>query len=135
MISRIRQASDAPKVSEYLHSTYGELGLGMKFEPRALECKSERFKASRILRTLVGEVPGTTVTLHPTSTFSRHAPAKPFDEGKHWGATCGFALSAEPTDTSAPQMNHAYFATFLARPSTKRGLRGCASRRPAYGRA
>jgi hypothetical protein len=87
MISRIRQASDAPKVSEYLRTTYGELGLGMKFEPRALECKSERFKSSRILRTLVGEEPGAIVALHPTSTVSRHAPAKSFDEGKYRGAT------------------------------------------------
>jgi len=74
------KASDAPKVSKYLRTTYGELGLGTKFEPRAIECKSERFKASRILRTLVGEEPGAIVTLHPTSTVSRHAPAKPFDE-------------------------------------------------------
>jgi len=74
------EASDAPKVSEYLHATYEELGLGMKFEPQAPECKSERFRASRILRTLVGERPGAIVTLRPKSTVSRHAPAKPFDE-------------------------------------------------------
>jgi hypothetical protein len=29
------QASDAPKVSEYLCAMYGELGLGMEFEPPA----------------------------------------------------------------------------------------------------
>ena len=83
MISRVHQASDASQVSEYLHATYGELGLGMEFEPQAPECKNERFRASRLLRTLVGKEPGAIVTLRPTSAISRHAQPKPFDEGKH----------------------------------------------------
>jgi hypothetical protein len=105
----------------------------MKFEPQAPECKSERYKASRIFRTLIGEEPGAIVTLRPTSTVPGHAQAKPFDEGKLWGATCGFALLSELTDMYVPQMNHAYFATFSARLSTKQRSRGCAPRRPAYG--
>lgn len=74
--------SDAPKVSEYLRATYGELGLGMEFEPPAPICESEGLKASRLFRKFVGEAPGTIVTLHPTSSVSRHAQAKPFDAGK-----------------------------------------------------
>jgi hypothetical protein len=74
------QASDAPKVSEYLRATYGELGLGMEFEPPAPIC--EELKASRLFRKFIGETPGTIVTLHPTSSVSRHAQAKPFDAGK-----------------------------------------------------
>ena len=135
MISRAPQASDAPKVSEYLHATYEELGLGMKFEPQAPECKSERLRALRIFCALIGEEPGEIVTLCPISTISGHAQVKPFDEGKHWGATCGFAWLTEPTDMPVPQMSYAYFGTFLARPLTKQRSRGCAPRRPAYGPA
>jgi hypothetical protein len=94
MISRVPQASDAPKVSEYLHTTYEELGLGMKFEPQAPECKGGRFRTSGIFRTLIGEEPGAIVTLRPPSTVPGHAQAKLFDEGKHWGATCGSVLLA-----------------------------------------
>src|SRR6266849_5899744 len=74
------QASDAPKVSEYLRATYGELGLGMEFEPPAPICE---LKASRLVRKFTGEAPGATVTLHPTSSVSRHAQAKSFDAGEH----------------------------------------------------
>jgi hypothetical protein len=71
------EASDAPEVSEYLRAAYGELGLGMEFEPPAPIC--EGLKASRLFRKFIGETPGATVTLHPTSSVSRHAQAKPFD--------------------------------------------------------
>jgi hypothetical protein len=74
------EASDAPKVSEYLHATYGDLGLGMEFEPQASECRNQRFRASRVFRTLIGKVPGAVFTLRPMSSVSRHAQAKPFDE-------------------------------------------------------
>ena len=94
MISRVPQASDAPKVSEYLHTTYEELGLGMKFEPQAPECKGGRFRPSGIFRTLIGEEPGAIVTLRPPSIVPGHAQAELFDEGKHWGATCGSVLLA-----------------------------------------
>jgi hypothetical protein len=77
------QASDAPKVSEYLRATYGELGLGMEFEPPAPFSQSEGLKVSRLFRKFIGETPGAIVTLHPTSSVSRHAQAKPFDAGKH----------------------------------------------------
>jgi hypothetical protein len=63
----------------------------MEFEPQASECKNERFRTSRVLRSLVGKVPGY-ITLRPSSAVSRHAQAKPFDEGKQWGPMCGFAL-------------------------------------------
>jgi len=72
-------ASDAPKVSEYLRATYGELGLGMEFEPPAPICQNEGLKASRLLRKFISKAPGAIVTLHPTSSVSRHAQAKPFD--------------------------------------------------------
>jgi hypothetical protein len=82
IFSRISpQASDAPEVSEYLRAAYGELGLGMEFEPPAPIC--EGLKASRLFRKFIGETPGATVTLHPTSSVSRHAQAKPFDAGMH----------------------------------------------------
>ncbi|KAF8466066.1 hypothetical protein DFH94DRAFT_347603 [Russula ochroleuca] len=74
------EASDAPKVSEYLHATYGDLGLGMEFEPQASECRNQRFRASRVFRTLIGKVPEAVLTLRPMSSVSRHAQAKPFDE-------------------------------------------------------
>jgi len=73
------EASDAPKVSEFLHATYEESGLGMEFEPPVPICQNEGLKASRLLRKFVGETPGAIVTLHPTSSVSRHAQAKPFD--------------------------------------------------------
>jgi hypothetical protein len=67
----------------------------MKFEPQAPECKGGRFRTPRIFRTLIGEEPGAIVTLRPPpSTVPGHAQAKLFDEGKHWGATCGSVLLA-----------------------------------------
>ena len=92
MISRAPQVSDASKVSEYLHATYEELGLGMKFEPKAPECKSERLRALRIFCAFIGEEPGAIVTLRPASTVPGHAQVKPFDEGKHWGSDLRFRL-------------------------------------------
>jgi hypothetical protein len=73
------EASDAPKVSEHLRATYGELGLGMEFEPPAPTCQNDGVKASRLFRKFIGKTPGAIVTLHPTSSVSRHAQAKPFD--------------------------------------------------------
>ncbi|KAI0268555.1 hypothetical protein BGY98DRAFT_333815 [Russula aff. rugulosa BPL654] len=70
------EASDGPKVSEFLRATYGDLGLGMEFEPEAPICE---LKASRLFRKFIGDAPGAIVTLHPTSSVSRHAQAKPFD--------------------------------------------------------
>jgi len=70
------EASDAPQVSEYLRATYGELGLGMELEPPAPICE---LKASPLVRKFTGEAPGAIVTLHPTSSVSRHAQAKSFD--------------------------------------------------------
>jgi hypothetical protein len=70
------EASDAPKVSEFLRATYGESGLGMEFEPPAPVCE---LKASRLIRKFIGDAPGAIVTLHPTSSDSRYAQPKPFD--------------------------------------------------------
>jgi len=69
------EVSDAPKVSEYLRATYGELGLGMEFEPSAPICQNEGLPVSRLFR----KTPGAILTLHPTSSVSRHGQAKPFD--------------------------------------------------------
>jgi len=72
-------ASDAPKVSEYLRGKYGELGLGMEFEAQAPICQSEGLKASRLLRKFLSKAPGAIVTLHPALSVSRDTQAKPFD--------------------------------------------------------
>ena len=55
----------------------------MEFEPPAPICQNEGLKTSRLIRKFIGEAPGAIVTLHPTSSVSRHAQAKPFDAGKH----------------------------------------------------
>jgi len=73
------EASDAPRVSEYLRATYGELGLGMEFEPSSPICQNEGLKVPRLFRKFIGETPGAIVTLHPTSSVSRHTQAKLFD--------------------------------------------------------
>jgi len=73
------EASDATKVSEYLHATYGELGLAMEYEPPAPICQNDGLKVSRFFRKFIDEAPGTIVTLHPASSVSRHAQAKPLD--------------------------------------------------------
>jgi hypothetical protein len=63
----------------------------MEFEPQVPECKNDRSRASRVLRTLVGRAPGF-ITLRPSST-----QAKPFDESKRLCSTYGVA-SIDRTD-------------------------------------
>jgi len=70
------EASDAPKVSEYLYSTYGELGLGMESEPAVLTCKTGR---SGPLRAFIS-MSRTMVSLPPTSAASLHAQARPLED-------------------------------------------------------
>jgi hypothetical protein len=50
------QASDALKVSEYLHDTYGELGLNTEFIPRVHECRNKGFRVLSMLHVLTGRV-------------------------------------------------------------------------------
>jgi len=52
----------------------------MELEPLAPICQH---KASRLFRKFIGEAPEAIVTLHPASSVSRNAQAKPFDAGKH----------------------------------------------------
>lgn len=54
----------------------------MEFEPSAPICQNEGLKVPRLFRKFIGETPGAIVTLHPTSSVSRHTQAKPFDAGK-----------------------------------------------------
>ncbi|KAH9976980.1 hypothetical protein BJV74DRAFT_158114 [Russula compacta] len=74
------EASDAQGVSEYLHATYGELGLSMEFEPHVPECKNGRFGALRIFRSFTGRVSRAILSLHPASAASRCMRARPFDD-------------------------------------------------------
>ena len=75
------QASDSSKVYEYLRATYGE--LGMDYEPPTPICQNEGLKVSRLFRKVIGDAPGTFVTIQPTPSVSRHAQPKPFDAGKY----------------------------------------------------
>jgi len=74
-------ASDAPKVSQYLHDTYGESGLDMEFELPPLVCKDQqRFKGLmlRVFHTLVDGVSGAFGALIRTSASSQ-AGSRPFE--------------------------------------------------------
>lgn len=70
----------------------------MEFEPEAPICE---LKASRLFRKFIGDAPGAIVTLHPTSSVSRHTQAKPFDAGKHPVAKDLVFLPRFPTPTDA----------------------------------
>jgi hypothetical protein len=77
------QASDAPKVSQYLHDTYGESGLVMEFELPPLVCKGQRFKGLmlRVFHTLADGVSGAFRALVHTSASSQ-TDSRPFDAGE-----------------------------------------------------
>jgi len=73
-------ASDAPKVSQYLHDTYDESGLDMEFELRPLVCKGQRFKGLmlRVFHTIVDGVSGAFAALIHTPA-SPQAGSRPFE--------------------------------------------------------
>jgi len=49
-------ASDTLKVSEYLHDTYGELGLNMEFNPPKPECRNKGFRVLNVFHATIGRV-------------------------------------------------------------------------------
>jgi hypothetical protein len=54
------QASDAKKVSEYLHTTYGEVGLNMEIDPPVFACREKESlisEASRVIGDLLPKGP------------------------------------------------------------------------------
>jgi len=65
-------AADAPKVSEYLYTTYGDFGLGTESELPVLTCKGGRSGAPFTF----------IVSLPPTSAAEPHVQARPLDDAE-----------------------------------------------------